>query len=106
MARANERKNVPVAARVAERALAPEDSALQSPGDSKKSAPSNDALLGMNHRRQTVGDTDSQTNGPDPEERRRNIAEAAYYRALRRGFEPGREDEDWIEAEKQIDGGD
>ena len=26
------------------------------------------------------------------------IAEAAYYRAERRGFEPGRETEDWLAA--------
>lgn len=35
--------------------------------------------------------------------RRRRIAEAAYYRAQRRGFEPGGEDDDWLEAEKDID---
>lgn len=30
------------------------------------------------------------------------ISEAAYHRAAARGFEPGHELEDWIEAEKQI----
>ena len=30
------------------------------------------------------------------------IAEAAYYRALRRGFAPGHELADWIEAEAEI----
>src|SRR5262249_45407177 len=30
------------------------------------------------------------------------IAEAAYYRAERRGFEPGHELEDWIAAEGEI----
>lgn len=30
------------------------------------------------------------------------IAEAAYYRAQRRGFEPGRELEDWLAAEAEI----
>ena len=30
------------------------------------------------------------------------IAEAAYYKAESRGFEPGHEMEDWIEAEKEI----
>jgi hypothetical protein len=38
------------------------------------------------------------------EERHRRIAEAAYYRAERRGFTPGYEDEDWIAAERDIDG--
>lgn len=32
----------------------------------------------------------------------RRIAEAAYYRAQRRGFEPGHELEDWIAAEKEV----
>jgi len=30
------------------------------------------------------------------------IAEAAYYRAQRRGFEPGHELEDWVTAEGEI----
>jgi hypothetical protein len=37
-----------------------------------------------------------------PDEIRRLIAEAAYYRAMERGFEPGHELEDWIEAESQV----
>ena len=39
-----------------------------------------------------------------PEQRRAMIAEAAYYRAERRGFETGRELEDWCLAESEIDG--
>lgn len=38
-----------------------------------------------------------------PEERDRMIAEAAYYRAARRGFAPGHELEDWLAAEAEID---
>ena len=34
--------------------------------------------------------------------RRQMIAEAAYYRAAQRGFAPGSEVEDWLEAEAQI----
>jgi hypothetical protein len=30
------------------------------------------------------------------------IAEAAYYRAERRGFAPGQEVEDWLGAEKEV----
>lgn len=30
------------------------------------------------------------------------IAQAAYYRAERRGFEPGHEMEDWLAAERDI----
>ena len=40
----------------------------------------------------------------NPEETRRQIAEAAYYRAKQRGFAPGRELEDWIEAESEVMG--
>ena len=39
------------------------------------------------------------------DERRRRIAEAAYYRAQRRGFAPGQEENDWYEAEKEVDRG-
>lgn len=40
-----------------------------------------------------------------PEERSRLIAEAAYFRAQRRGFDGGEEQalQDWIEAEAEID---
>ena len=38
------------------------------------------------------------------EETRRQIAEAAYFRAKERGFEPGRELEDWVEAESEVMG--
>lgn len=36
-------------------------------------------------------------------ERLRMIAEAAYFRAERRGFAPGGEAEDWLAAETEID---
>ena len=36
------------------------------------------------------------------EERRRMIAEAAYYRAMRRGFAAGGEMDDWLAAEREI----
>ena len=39
----------------------------------------------------------------DPERRRAMIAEAAYFFAERRGFEPGYELNDWLAAEDQID---
>ena len=38
-----------------------------------------------------------------PEERRRMIAESAYYRAERRGFRSGGEEQDWLEAEAEVD---
>jgi hypothetical protein len=37
------------------------------------------------------------------ESREARIAEAAYWRAERRGFAPGGELEDWLSAEKEID---
>jgi hypothetical protein len=37
------------------------------------------------------------------DDRRRMIAEAAYFRAERRGFEGGSADEDWYQAEREID---
>jgi Protein of unknown function (DUF2934) len=36
------------------------------------------------------------------EELRKLIAEAAYYRAKRRGFAPGHEEEDWVQAEAEV----
>jgi hypothetical protein len=36
------------------------------------------------------------------EDVRSRIAQAAYYRALERGFAPGQEVEDWLEAEASI----
>jgi hypothetical protein len=38
-----------------------------------------------------------------PEQRAALIAEAAYYRAERRGFAPGHETEDWLAAEAEVD---
>ena len=52
-----------------------------------------------------------QTHGPfgaharaevSPEEVRKLIAEAAYYRAKKRGFTPGHEVEDWVQAEAEV----
>jgi len=37
------------------------------------------------------------------ERRRAMIAEAAYLRAERRGFAPGRDVEDWLAAEQEVD---
>jgi hypothetical protein len=38
-----------------------------------------------------------------PEQRAALIAQAAYYRAEKRGFEPGHETEDWLAAEAEVD---
>jgi hypothetical protein len=39
----------------------------------------------------------------DPERRDWLIAEAAYFRAEKRGFAPGHETEDWLAAEAEVD---
>lgn len=39
----------------------------------------------------------------DPSERHERIARAAYHRAQARGFEPGQDMEDWLQAEREID---
>jgi len=41
---------------------------------------------------------------PTQEQRRAMVSEAAYYRAQKRGFEPGRELDDWLAAEAEIGG--
>ena len=38
-----------------------------------------------------------------PEQRKHMIAEAAYYRAEQRDFQPGDPQQDWLEADAQID---
>jgi len=37
-----------------------------------------------------------------PEERERLVAQAAYFRAEKRGFAPGCELQDWVEAEAEV----
>jgi hypothetical protein len=42
-------------------------------------------------------------SAPFLEQRRHLIEETAYHMAAERGFEPGHELEDWLEAERQVD---
>ncbi len=42
-------------------------------------------------------------DAPSPEERLQRIATAAYFRAEARGFAPGGDLDDWLEAEKEYD---
>ncbi|MGA7540566.1 MAG: DUF2934 domain-containing protein [Steroidobacteraceae bacterium] len=44
----------------------------------------------------------SRARASDPVCRHALIAEAAYYRAQRRGFAPGHDLEDWLEAEAEL----
>ncbi len=58
----------------------------------------------MTKRRKTIVEMPQQRSASVSEaERRQAIEQAAYYRAERRGFEPGHELEDWIAAEAQVD---
>jgi hypothetical protein len=41
--------------------------------------------------------------GTTPKSREARIAELAYFKAQRRGFEPGHEEEDWLAAEAEVD---
>lgn len=50
-----------------------------------------------------VSSGDPGTVREDTQARHRRISEAAYYRAERRGFEPGKDQDDWLEAEREID---
>jgi hypothetical protein len=38
-----------------------------------------------------------------PEERRSRIAEVAYLKAEKRGFTPGQHEQDWLEAEQEVE---
>jgi len=65
---------------------------------------------GIDEREFPVSDNDQSTEDgqahvapSSDEDRRRRIATAAYLRAERRGFLPGAELEDWLEAEKDED---
>jgi len=46
--------------------------------------------------------TSARDIGISTEELRRQISEAAYYKAQQRGFAPGYEHQDWIEAEAEV----
>jgi hypothetical protein len=58
---------------------------------------------------QTEAPITSQADAPiapcaaDPLERRRLIEEAAYFRAERRGFAAGAAEQDWLDAEAEVD---
>lgn len=55
-------------------------------------------------RARAAGVEERPSAGPvlSPEERQKLIAQAAYFRAEKRGFAPGYELQDWIEAEIEV----
>jgi len=54
-------------------------------------------------KRPRAAHTSKNAETVDLVERQQRIAEAAYYKAEKRGFVPGSEKEDWLEAETEID---
>jgi hypothetical protein len=56
----------------------------------------------MRNRLAKVQNENPEIREPNEEDIRRLIAEAAYYRAERRGFTPGSEEQDWCEAEREV----
>ncbi|MEN8761305.1 MAG: DUF2934 domain-containing protein [Thiogranum sp.] len=70
----------------------------------KKTVRSNHATTTKMTRKSTKSTRpDTALTESSPEERWKVIAEAAYHKAEKRGFAPGNELRDWIEAEKEID---
>ena len=54
---------------------------------------------------QTIGNSETKISGfakIDADERYKRVAQAAYFRAEKRGFAPGGELQDWLEAEADI----
>lgn len=47
----------------------------------------------------------SKSSSIDSDERKRRVAEAAYYKAQSRGFAAGNDQRDWFEAEREFDAG-
>jgi hypothetical protein len=44
----------------------------------------------------------AEVSAPAAEDYRRMVAEAAYFKAEKRGFAPGFEQQDWLEAENEL----
>ncbi|MEW5890049.1 MAG: DUF2934 domain-containing protein [Pseudomonadota bacterium] len=68
-----------------------------------KSAANADAPAKTTRARRTSPVRPRDDDAVNAEERLRYIAEAAYYRAEKRGFAPGGELDDWLEAEAEVD---
>jgi hypothetical protein len=52
--------------------------------------------------REKIAKAQQQTAKPAGNDVQQQIAEAAYYRAQSRGFQPGSEEQDWLAAEAEI----
>jgi hypothetical protein len=72
-------------------AKAPRASSTSSSKPKTETKAKNDLTFGNNARAELSQD-----------ELRKLVSEAAYYRAKQRGFTPGHEEEDWIQAEAEV----
>jgi len=68
-----------------------------------KPAAAKSNTTGYRIKRKTNRQRSSVSSAAFATERHRMIEEAAYYHAEKRGFQPGHEMLDWLEAEKDID---
>jgi hypothetical protein len=67
----------------------------------RRNSPRRTTTATPKHDSQAAMNTNSRADA-SADEIRQLIAQAAYYRAKQRGFEPGHELEDWVQAESEI----
>lgn len=70
---------------------------------SREKSPTSVTVKKRAPRKQALMAATAFTSFVDPERRAALIAEAAYFRAEKRGFRPGHETEDWLAAEAEVD---
>lgn len=96
MAKAKEPKSAATKTVKPAGARAPGATANRRPAKTAPDAPSSDVI-------QTGASSNASTRADmSPEEIYRLIQETAYYKAKARGFAPGHEVQDWIEAEAEV----
>ncbi|MGH8177734.1 MAG: DUF2934 domain-containing protein [Steroidobacter sp.] len=82
---------------------------MQSRRDSRSDGKATDAQFSGDQTGSAAGVTNTKLRRREipsfSASREARIAEAAYWRAERRGFTPGQELDDWLEAERQVDAG-
>jgi len=69
----------------------------------RKGTTSSAGRTGLGAKRAVPAAIDRPQQPIAPDDRRRMISEAAYFRAMRRGFGGGCEIQDWLEAEAEVD---
>jgi hypothetical protein len=81
-----------------------ESSTLRPMKSASASASTSQSTSQSSSGQSTAGQSSREQSSPEPisESSREAIAKAAYARAERRGFAPGYEVEDWLEAEREV----